>query len=150
MLNKNTRGFTLLEILLVLIIMTVIASMSIPSFYSQLQQTTLKQDAMNVYQLITQAHYEAITAQKKIVLQFDKNNNTLSLKYLTDNQDLATSYIKQITLTPDTELTSGGKGDMWFYPSGLMEERRIILGNENKKICISTQERINHVDVFEI
>lgn len=145
-MRHQCRGFTILEVLLACVILVVITALSVPSFYSQLSQTALKKNAMALYQIVAKAHQEAITHQKVVVLKYDQVGRSFSIAYFSD----LSIPIKGIKLEEEIIVELNKKGDMFFYPSGLIEDRRFILSNSKKSIVISTQERINHIDVFEI
>lgn len=148
--RKNNQGFTLVEILLACLVLIIIAGLAIPSFNSQLGVSILKKDAMSLYQLMTDAYYKSVNSQEVLVVSFNQEQKKFMLHYDDDNSAQKRPIIKDITLSPEVELDKITKDKMFFYPSGFMEECRFILKHDKRRIVISTQESINHVDVFEI
>jgi prepilin-type N-terminal cleavage/methylation domain-containing protein len=69
--SKN-RGFTLLELLIILAIVGILMAMAIPSFIAAQQRTQLSQATDSVVASLQQAQREAIRRNQSCTLTFDK------------------------------------------------------------------------------
>ena len=81
----NNKGFTLVELLAVLIILTVIMGVAIPSISSSLERTKDKQNKAKEEMLLSYAE-EYVTDHKNAVYDTLKNKNSckISIKKLDD------------------------------------------------------------------
>lgn len=78
-LNKSETGFTLLELLLVLTIMTVVASVTYPNLNKVLDSLRLRHDALQLAQELRACRSEAILSQESRQVQFYYHSNSYRL-----------------------------------------------------------------------
>ncbi len=101
----NNKGFTLVELLAVLIILTAIMGVAIPSISSSLERTKAKQNKAKEDMLLSYAE-EYITDHKNAVYN-TLNTNRINKCYITT--DLLSDYL------PDGEIKNADGNDFNGY-----------------------------------
>ncbi len=79
------KGFTLLELMLVVAIAAILASLAIPSFQDMLEKRRAAGAAQHVYEQLALARMEAVKRSKKIYVSFETDNATTWSFGVTDN-----------------------------------------------------------------
>lgn len=119
---QNTRGFTLLEIILVLVFIGLIAGLTTPFVMSTLDRVKHQSETREVQSALRYARSEAIT--RKTVTTF--NADIASKKYWISNKKTNTSPIRK-TLDPGFSMShmtnkektvDKGTFTIHFYPRG--------------------------------
>jgi type IV fimbrial biogenesis protein FimT len=129
----KTTGFSLLELLITLSLITILASLTLPSFKNLTHKTKSKTQATQLMQSLRLARSEAILRATPITLCQTSNNTTCS-DTPTDKQILFTDPKNNATVTTEDNLlylfdypTQDGKlywrsslhrNYLSFYPSG--------------------------------
>ena len=75
--SKGSRGFTLLELMIVMVIISVMTAFAIPNLRSSLFTDELKSTARRVIGLVSEASQEAIRSQAGYSLSFDLEQNRI-------------------------------------------------------------------------
>ena len=155
--RKTRRGFTLIEVLLVLALMAVIAAMAWPALRSPFAGRRLHAAADQVRSEWFQARVEAMRSGHVYAFRYQvggdrfrtssedapppSDDKTLpdGVKFLADearNDDLS-------ALPPDIEpeslddLADGWSDPVFFYPDGTTSDVRLVLaGNQSRAVCI--------------
>ena len=78
--KKGSRGFTLLELMIVMVIIAVLTSFVIPSLRTSLFSDQLKSSARKVIGLVSEASQEAVRNQAIHYLHFDLEQNQIVLR----------------------------------------------------------------------
>lgn len=83
-MNRNSRGFTLVELMISVLIMGLIAALSLPGFSRFLQTWKLMGDADHFAASLRTARAAAVTRNVSAVFTFDMDNNSFSFFEDTD------------------------------------------------------------------
>ncbi|MCX4187241.1 GspH/FimT family pseudopilin [Methylophaga sp. OBS4] len=73
MLKLNSRGFTLIELMVIIAVLGVITALALPSFKSILDGRRLQGATDNFYAMLQYARSEAIKQNQSVQFQFDTN-----------------------------------------------------------------------------
>ncbi len=79
----KTKGFTLIELMVVMAIMTVLAVLGIPNLISWLPKYRSGSAAREILSVVQQARFRAVKENASVVVAFDPNQN--SYKAFVDN-----------------------------------------------------------------
>ncbi len=149
-------GFTMIELLLVLIILSVVAGLAIPNFSTTYSKVKLKKTADNIAFVMRYAQSRSI--QKKIMhqLRFDAT----SLKYWIeqggkesdegglDFRRVPTRYGKMYSV-PDTIKAEFEHEEILFYPDGRIQKTEVTIEQKGQVIKLSTKEQRGFVHIYE-
>lgn len=154
----NPPGFTLIEVILVVVLLAVVVSLSVPQFSKSFQKLQLRQLTQDLAYCMQYAQSRAITQNKEVRLEFDPE----FLKYWLTQQ--------ASSLTPPSAATiyeniSGRMGRVFsvpanveiktddtaisFYPDGSIEKQIIEICYKQKCSLITTQEKRGSIEVYE-
>ena len=119
---KNPRGFTLLEIILVLVFIGVIAGLTTPFVMSTLDRVKLQAETRKINSALRYARSEAIT--RKIVTTFNANINNRQY-WISNKKKKQSSVTKTLDpgflmshVTSNEETIEDGTFTINFYPRG--------------------------------
>ncbi len=119
---RNTRGFTLIELVLVLVFIGLIAGLTTPFVMSTLDRVTHQAEAREIASALRYARSEAIT--RKTVLAF--NGDIESGEYWLAHADASRSSnvrnldsrFRMVRVTSNEERVDNGTFAVKFYPMG--------------------------------
>lgn len=131
--NKRWRGFTLVEILLVVVIMAVIAVLAVPDFSRTYKGIELRKTADDLAYRARYAQSYAITKNTPARLEFDPSFTQYWLTRRSGDDAAQDTFIRLtgrlggITNIPrDIQVSfEEGNSSLDFYPDGTMDRRRI-------------------------
>jgi type II secretion system protein H len=162
------NGFTLLELLVVLIIISLVSAFVIPRLVSPINSTRLKTTVNKVSSVLRQASNIAATEKKYFIVLFDLKNNRLCM--LPAEQLQLTSILEHPSNTELTEqinafylpkdirfmenLSTIEQIDadafiIYFFPNGTSSGGQIVLSNDKSmkyKIKVDFITSIIHID----
>lgn len=153
--RDDSRGFTIVELMIVIVVMTVLTTMSLPAFTSWLAGYRLKEAAGEIFSALHLAKSTALKENSDVVIWFNTANNTY-LAYLDNGagggtpgnqtQDGGEETIKNGTLQAGVDMYStvfstwsnqtyfnsrglaeGGWGSVLFKSDGYDKYRRITV-----------------------
>ncbi|MDI6782846.1 MAG: prepilin-type N-terminal cleavage/methylation domain-containing protein [bacterium] len=142
-------GFTLLEILIVLVIVTLIIGFAIPNFRGAFEQTKLESASRNLVTMLGTAQHLSVIHRLMFQVKFDSNKQEYQIipdsSLLKDNDELPNyarrrklpDGVKFGTITiraPGTPETGGGTQFLAFYPNGGSDGAVISLGDNSGAI----------------
>jgi len=113
-LNNPRGGFTLIELILVILIVSVLIGLSVPLFRGTFSGLQLKNTSLNMAKLVSYARETAIVEKTVYKLNFDLKKGKFWLTRL-ESTDVGGVY-KRI---------SGRRGKIFFLPDGLFFTGRI-------------------------
>lgn len=168
--QRGTVAFTLIELVLVIVIVSLVAALAIPSFVNSMKGQRLDSAASEISTLCQQARFEALFSGHSCwyVIDFDHQTVQLLQEPSTDTNtvvtyesaaaetnilDSATAEVKgRASLPGGVKITSvqvqdgsqqnTGKVGFPFYNNGVCEPFRIFLQGENEEV------RAMDVDMF--
>ena len=143
------KGFTFLEVLIVIIVLGVIASFSIPRFHETFNNLQLKMAAYDLAQFFRYAQGEAIRDghTHKIVLE----GQAYWLMKENDDEEferISSRWGKTNLINNSIEVISE-KNEIYFYPEGRIDRVEINLKRGEKTYILTTQERQGYVEIQE-
>ncbi|MBF0532555.1 MAG: prepilin-type N-terminal cleavage/methylation domain-containing protein [Candidatus Omnitrophica bacterium] len=150
MSEKNINGFTLIEILFVIIILSVIVGLSIPNFSKFHRQLLLKQASSDVTFLMKRAQTRAMSQGCDLRMSFDRDHSALWVEQKKDNAYVRmTGELGRIVQLP-TEIRVETKGlPVYFEPNGRMSKAAISVCDDKNCILISTKEMYGNIKTSE-
>lgn len=174
---KRLRSFTLIELLLVILLLSLIVGLAVPSFRSSYTNLTLSETSKNIAFLMRYAQGRAVAKNKKHLLKLDLENSQYQL--LEENlssDELQDSTENLAALEQEGEQSSpagftkvpGRLGGIFhlpseikletdipeptvlFYPDGKIDKVRIYVHDDRHRyFTISTKEQIGYVQAFD-
>lgn len=161
LVNILSRAFTLIELLLVVILLSVLAGLSIPNLPKHYARLQLQQTAEHIGYLMRYAQSASVVGQKEYKICCDTAQRTYVLREenFSGDHDLGAETGKDFTAV------EGDKGRVFrvpqhlsweapsdcigFYPDGVIDRAKIFLRTKNDEaMVVSTQEQRGRVSVF--
>lgn len=75
--SKSSRGFTLLELLVVIVLISLVTSFTIPAIRTNLFTDQLKETSRKLIGLVTEVSQEAVRRQSEYILYFNLDGNLI-------------------------------------------------------------------------
>ncbi len=136
--TSNRSGFTLIEILLVVLILAIVVSVALPKFQGTLSQLQARTAAQNIYELALFAKERAILETTFFKLKYDPTENKVRLLKKNDKGKY-TRYEsrlgKPIQIKPPFTLrwTNSAK-EILFTPNGESDKVEIHLNQNSQRL----------------
>lgn len=129
------RGFSLIELLVVLVIMTTITSIVVVSFSSQLSSLKLKYQVRNILSSIQKTRLDAIKSGHETLWTLDLD----SRRYWSAQHKKNTypSALKVVMDTASRERISSTKARIRFFPNGASTGAKVLISNERSTYVIN-------------
>ena len=157
--KRKGTGFTLVEILLVALILSIIAGLAIPSFSSTYAALRLKKTAEELVLLMRYAQNRAITKNRLMRLEFDGEFSSYRLtqsEALTETAGTQNETFKPVSgswgkkfFVPGGIKVTTKKESVTIYPDGSLEKIEIDLCNRKKCFIVSTEGKRRAIQLFE-
>lgn len=159
-LRGDARAFTLVEIILVLLILTVIAGLSAPNLRKSLTQHQFEKSAEELHNVMRYAQSRAITKGRPVRLVF---NDEFTGFWLTEDAGEAEAIVDSYAF----ERISGRMGTTWrlpaeisirteadisgltFYADGRMDKVELAVCKQSRCKVISTKIQRGFIRSFE-
>ena len=151
---RNSSGFTVIELMVIIAIVATLAAIAIPNFIGWLPKRHLQSSASDVQAAINLAKMTAIKENTNVDLEFDPNTEKYKISYTDLDRDgnpfLRTFRDKRLSPGINLQSTDFTDNKLTFTSRGLaMEGGDIILKNkrgEERKInvTITGMSRINY------
>ena len=131
----NQRGFTLIEIIIVIAILGILGAIAMPSFNVWRQNAQVRSDARLVMGALQQARVEAITRNESVTMDFDGNG--------WDIKDEGDDVLKSGGLSSGINLN--GATDVTFNSRGIPGSSTsfTVVGNRTFTITITAAGNIS-------
>jgi len=144
----GTAGFTLLELLIVLMLMGLITALTIPVFSGSVSTTQLKSAAREVAAGLRLARDQAIAQKSPTVLELDVTAR--AFRVLQDPRVHALPSGIDIKLfTAQSDLVNDRVGAIRFYPDGGSNGGRITLAAGERKYDVDVDWLTGRVAILE-
>ena len=154
---KLNKGFTLVEVLLVVIIILVIAGLSLPNFAPTFLNFQLRETSSNLAYKMRYAQSRAITQSRTCRLEFSGDYSQYWLTEDTSEDDYASEkHFEKIAgrMGRTAKIPEGVRAEsalniIHFQEDGAIDPVRIYLCRKEQCFTISTQEQPGYVHIFD-
>jgi Tfp pilus assembly protein FimT len=153
---RDYPGFTFVEILLVLVVLVVITSISIPNFSKSYNTLLLQTTVNDIAYLMRYAQSRAII--KKKTVRFIFGDHTMSYRIYQQGTDTESPsgynpirgrWGRTFNI-PEGITVETTRPAINFYPDGQIKKGRINVCHKSKCMLISTEERRGRVQIFKL
>lgn len=146
------QGFTLVEVLLAVVILSVIAGLAVPNFSRGYRRFRLKKAAGDLAYAMRYAQSRAVVKNRQVKLEFDSEFSGYRLwEEIVDGapafQKMTGRFGKFFNL-PEGLKTEGDVSAVSFYPDGSMDRQRFYVCDDHECFTVSTKEQRGHVRLF--
>ncbi|MDD5724076.1 MAG: GspH/FimT family pseudopilin [Syntrophales bacterium] len=148
--HTDSRGFTLVEIMIVIAVMAILAAIAAPNFQTYMTQRRLNGAARQVMTDMMEARMRAATQNNQFriffldnhryqVLDDDNNNNLVTVGETSVTRDIQNEY-------PDVSLNA--TADPIFYPRGTAFGATVTITNSggSKDVRVASTGRVRIID----
>lgn len=145
-LEQGISGFTLLELMIVLFILGLMATMSIPTFVQYFRENEARQTTEQLAQLLRFAHQESIFKRQPVTVGIDFETNTYFIRIDPDPRDwdwelkrkhqtpLPKGFEFEEIVYPDLEEEEDSEvAYITFYPDGTAQKARLSINRMNEE-----------------
>lgn len=157
--TSNNRGFTFIEISVVLFIIALFAAMALPGFMSFLSTAGLKDSSSKIATYLEHMRDEAVFKRKTLLLKCDLDKKIFSAVTVGEENE-TTVLLRPYKLPEDVKIididvrgrekVSEGKTTISFYPGGRSESAFIhIRDNEDRDITLELSPLSREVRIHE-
>jgi len=141
---ENKRGFTLLEMLLVLFLISLIVGISVVALTRSLPSQKVDSAAREIMAIFRQARSEAITGGKWQILNVDIEEKTFGIEGGNAPRRIPAEVSLKIIDPVAGEVNRGGYRFV-FSPSGVVDGGTIVLSAGKKVVTLETDPIIGAV-----
>lgn len=140
--SASARGFTLLELLVVIVLISLVTSLTIPAIRTNLFSDQLKSTSRRLVGLVNEVSQEAVSSQSELLINFNLDKNTVWAAAETVATDDENQSGKNKFKVPDqvkiTEVASvssgknsGGEVKLYFSKKGYVDKTAIHLRSDD-------------------
>jgi len=135
----NSRGFTLLELIVVLFVISLVAAIVLPSF-AGFGESKLKSEAREIASVLRYMNDSAVSRKETFAMRFDLDKNVISWKGPEGEKTRSFDDITGVT-TQSIGTVSKGEVTFFFEPLGVRENLSVHVGRGDKNMIIT----LNHL-----
>jgi general secretion pathway protein H len=146
--SGRSAGFTLLEILIVLVIMGLVAALTLPTFGSGVSTTALKSAARELAAGLRLARGQAITQRAEATLELDVATRTFRVPPDPRVHALPAGIDLKL-FTAQRDLVNDQVGSVRFYPDGGSNGGRITLAAGERKFDVDVDWLTGRIAILE-
>jgi general secretion pathway protein H len=133
--RSDTRGFTMLELIAVVIVIGLVAALSPPLFSSGVTAAEHRAAARQVAQVLRYARTEAVAKRVDVGVEFDMEARTYQLPGARKISRLPDGIALELTTTV-AETKDEKHASVRFYPDGGSTGGRVTLRNKERALRI--------------
>ena len=144
--TQNKRGFTLIELIVVIMLMGIITMIALPGFQSWMAKSRLNGAARQIMSDLMNARMKAASENNRFILTVINNHQ---YTILDDNNNNGAANTGEIIITKDIktsypDVTLSATGTFTFYPPGLAFGATCTVTNRagSKNITLSSGGRV--------
>ncbi len=141
---RNPRAFTLIELIIILVIITISAVISIPRVTTGIESARFRGAISEVVTFLRNAHLDAVLGQKDISVAVDYTENTLK------RDDDQLFYLPPEIILKPTETDSHRAAKYSFFNNGRGTGPRIELIGGNERMAIVYVDLISGLAKYEL
>lgn len=150
--NFSARGFTLMELVLVMLVMAIVAAFAAPNLRNFISGRHATDAASEILALATWARSQAISEGRMYQLNVDPSAGTVSVSAEDDTgamQPVESTVVDPVVLPTgtgavrmDTDLPAGDNGipAAKFYPTGRVDPGSIHLTDDHNNVITITSD----------
>ncbi len=149
-------GFTLVELVLVVIILAVILGLAVPNFKNSFSRLLLQQTASDLSYAMQYAQSRAIQNGLQEKLVFDEQRKTYVLHEERDDEETGEKEFAaprgrwgRVRAVPGRITLEIVPDEINFFPDGKIDRLRVYVCQKNDCMTVSTREQTGYVDVYE-
>ncbi len=147
---KEEKGFTLIEMLLVVLVLAIIAGISIPNFKGTYSGMQLKNEVDQLTYLMRYAQSRAVIKNAPMQVVFISNNRQYRLLQKKEDEfEKFSSRMGRLYSVSDKISITAQKDHINFYPDGSIDKERVDVCSDKKCFIISTREQRGYVNVYQ-
>lgn len=145
-MNNDNRGFTVVELIVVIGIIAVLTAIAVPSFFTMTSRTAVKRTIRDVTVELKAARQLAISRNKQYMVVFtDSTTDTVSRQFRTNTSSAWVYDDSRAKRTFDSRVNlNSGSDTVTFNPNGSAETKTICIEN------VSDLSDKMKVDVYNI
>lgn len=157
------KGFTLIEVLLVIVLLTIVTALAIPRFNQSYAQLQLRDLTNDIAYLMRYAQSRAIHTARPLKLMFDEGNNSYWLTQAAPDDEEGPAaeeppdviYEKlpgrfgRVFKVPAEMTLAPTHSSVTFTPDGRIEKIQIDVCRQDQCMIVSTQNQSGYVAVIE-
>lgn len=133
--NKHLMGFTLLELIVVIFILSLVAGIVMPSFY-RFAEGELRSEARKMASLLRYLNDNAISKKESFFIRFNLDDKTVSWSIPDGERSDSIDTLFSVSTPSAGELLSGEIA-LFFGPLGLQEHLTVVLRDNNRTESVS-------------
>jgi prepilin-type N-terminal cleavage/methylation domain-containing protein len=149
---KKRSGFTLIEILLVVLILTVIMGVAIPNLSQTYKKVHMQKVVQDIRYIMEYGQSRAITHNQPVRLEF---NEDFSQYWLTQKDPQTEQFQripgrlgKRFGLSPKVDIDTDQRS-IHFFPDGSIEKQEIIVSdNHDREMILSTKLQRGRIEIL--
>jgi len=141
------KGFTLFEILVVLVLMALVATISAPFVSRSLGRAEAKGSAHDVAAALRRARSEAVVRNTDVVLTVDVNDRSFRIDGAAPH-DLPPALAVEL-FTAQTEQITDDSGNIRFFPDGSSTGGEVVLGDGKSTFHVQVDWLTGRVSVID-
>jgi len=162
LITTYPKGFTLIEIILVVLLLSVVVGLTIPNFSQTFTKTQLQKCAQDLVYTMRYAQSRATTKNRRVQLVFNTDFSQYWLSdFLEDSRGSSDPSQKisgkmgRIFKIPSQIIIELGQNTITFYPDGSIEKERVYVclspSDKKEDLCltISTKEQRGFVRIYD-
>lgn len=151
--HKNqARGFSLIEILLVVVLLSIITVFAVPNFSQTYQSFLLSKTTENLADMMRYAQSRAVMSNKTVQLKFNDDFSGYQLLEFNSEEKSFVAISNRLGRLFDISkemIVSGESAEIAFYPDGTIDLVEVSLCLSEKCYIVTSKVQRGFVTIFE-